>query len=126
MLSYWIPGVPLVAGLSPDWCRAFFIIGVTKKDASQSWVDWLAFQGEYAEGAFVDFSQGLALNESFQAFDAEGEFAEGEGAFVAEAALAEAGQILGGVVVGAVDDAEVFWGRGILLLVGAILFRFGR
>ena len=45
---------------------------------SQPGVDRLAFQGQDAEDAFVDVAQGLAGDETLQAFVAEGELAQGQ------------------------------------------------
>jgi hypothetical protein len=56
----------------------------------------------------VDPVEGLVVDEALEGFDAEGELAEGEGAFVAEASAAEAAEVLLGGVFGAVDQAEVF------------------
>ena len=56
----------------------------------------------------MDSPQWFVADEAFQAFDAEGEFAGGEGALGREAAGAQACQVVGEVVFRAVDDAEVF------------------
>ena len=49
-------------------------------------VDRLAFEREDPEDAFVNAAEGLVANEAFEGFEAEGEFAQGEGAFGGEAA----------------------------------------
>src|SRR5262245_33486664 len=59
----------------------------------------LAFQREDAEDALVDAPEGFPADEALQGFDAEGELAQRERTLGAEAALAEAFQVLGGVVL---------------------------
>ncbi len=58
-------------------------------------VHGLTFQGEHAE------------DETLEGFDAEGELAQGQGALVAKAALAETSEVVFGCVLGSVDDAEM-------------------
>ncbi len=56
--------------------------------------------------------QRLAADEPLQAFDPEGELAEGEGPLVAQAAAPQAGEVPLGGVVGAVDDPQVLSAPG--------------
>src|SRR5689334_2931678 len=74
---------------------------------SQARVHRFALQREDAEDAFVDAAQRFLAREAFEGFDAEREFAQGEGALATEAALAQAFQVLGPVVLRAVDDPQV-------------------
>jgi hypothetical protein len=55
----------------------------------------------------VDPPQWFAADEPLEGLDAEGELADGERSLAAEAAIAEALEVLGGAVLGAVDDAQV-------------------
>src|SRR5262249_28341444 len=52
-------------------------------------------------------AQRLLANETLHSLDAQGEFAKGEGAFVAKAPVAEPGDVLLGGVVRAVYDSQV-------------------
>ena len=70
-------------------------------------VDGLGFEGEDAEDAFVDATQGFAADEAFEGFNAEGEFAHGQGALATQATRAQAVEVFGQRIFGAVDDAEV-------------------
>ena len=71
-------------------------------------IDRFAFEGEDAEDALVDFAERASVGEMVEGLEAEGEFAFGHRAFVAEASLPEAGEIFRGIVSRAVDDAQVF------------------
>src|SRR5262249_32987220 len=51
--------------------------------------------------------EGFAVGEAVEGFQAEGVLAQGEGAFVAEGAFPEPGQVGRFGVVGAVDDPQV-------------------
>src|SRR5579884_1475828 len=68
----------------------------------------LAFQGKDGEGALVDVPQGLAADETLKRLDAQRELAQRQRPLGAQAAGAQALEVLGGGVLGAVDDAEVF------------------
>src|ERR1700709_2084704 len=70
-------------------------------------IDRLALQGQDTEHAFVNAPQGLTAREALQPFDPEGELPQGERALPRQPALAEALQVLGQRVLGAVDDPQV-------------------
>jgi len=74
---------------------------------SQARVDGLGFQGKDGEDAFVDAPEGLATGGAVEGFQAEGVLAQGKGALAGHGALAEAGEVDGLGVVGAVDEAQV-------------------
>src|SRR5580693_4228316 len=50
---------------------------------SQAWVDRFAFEGQDTEDALVDPVERFADDEPLEGFDAEGELAQSQGAFVA-------------------------------------------
>lgn len=75
---------------------------------SEPRIDRFAFECEDAEDALVDFAERASVGEMSERLEAEGEFAFGHRAFVAESALAQAGEIFRGIVSRAVDDAQVF------------------
>src|SRR6188508_1805139 len=74
---------------------------------SETRVDRLALERQDAEDALVDASQRLASREALEPFDAERELAGGERPLRREAARAQPGEVLGQVVLRAVDDPEV-------------------
>ena len=71
-------------------------------------VDRFALQRQDREHALVDAAQGLARHEALEAFMAESEFAQGEVALAGQASGAQAFEVFGRVVFGAVDDAQIF------------------
>jgi hypothetical protein len=62
--------------------------GAEGRGGSEAGVDGLGFQGEDGEDALVHPPERLAAGDAVQGFEAEGVFAQGEGAFVGQAALA--------------------------------------
>src|SRR4051812_19569771 len=70
-------------------------------------VDRLALEGEDAEDALVDAAERLAADEPLERLDPERELAMGEPALAREPPLAQPLEMLGHVVLGAVDDPEV-------------------
>ena len=56
----------------------------TQSTTSQPRIDWLTLQRQNAEDTLVYTPQWLPPHESLKSFDAEGEFAQGEGALGAQ------------------------------------------
>ena len=67
-----------------------------------------ALQRQDAEYAFVDPAQGLAAYKAFQRFDAQSELPPGQRPLSPETALPQTLQVFRLVVIGAVNDAQVF------------------
>lgn len=82
-------------------------VSIVSQLGIQPRVDQIALQGQNADDALVDSSKRFVADEAFQAFEAEGEFSEGEGSLGSETSTSQPGEILFGGVVGAVDDTEV-------------------
>src|SRR5689334_6846141 len=78
------------------------------RQPSEPRIDRLAFERQHREHAFMNPPQWLAGDEALQCLVTEGEFAQGQVALAAQAALAEPGEVLGGVIFRAIDDAEIF------------------
>ena len=64
--------------------------GITR---SQAWVDGLGLQGQDGEDAFVDAPDRAAARDAVEGLQAQVVLAQGEAALVAEAAIAQAGQV---------------------------------
>src|SRR5206468_2294741 len=70
-------------------------------------VHGLALQGKDAEDALMHPAQRLPADETLQALDAQGELPESEGPLVAQAPVAQPGDVLLRGVVRAVDDPQI-------------------
>jgi len=62
-----------------------------RRAGSQAGVDRLGLQGQDGEDALVHAPEGLAAGHPVQGFQAEGVLAQGEGALMGQAALAQPG-----------------------------------
>src|SRR5882724_5111054 len=67
----------------------------------------LALEGQDAEHALVHAAERLLPDESLEPLDAEGEFAQGQGALDAQATRAQSLDVLREGVLETVDDAQV-------------------
>src|SRR5260370_30355839 len=74
----------------------------------QSGVDRLAFEREHGEDAFMHPAQRFMGDEPLQTFSAQRELAEGEVALAPKTPLAKPVDVLRGIVLRAVDEAQVF------------------
>ena len=71
-------------------------------------IDGFAFQRQYAECAFVDSAKRFVANEALQGLDSQHEFTERERTFATEPSDTQAREILVRVVVGAIDNPQIF------------------